>query len=110
MSPGRGEAVPLHAAALPTARAVPAGAAGGSMGTVLVTGGTGLLGAVVARQLIGAGHDVRILIRSASPDVPPPVACFRGDLRTGAGLHRALAGTDAVVHCASDPRALDRKS
>jgi uncharacterized protein YbjT (DUF2867 family) len=75
------------------------------MGTVLVTGGTGLLGAVVARHLIGAGHDVRILSRSASPEVPPPVACIRGDLRTGVGLHRALAGTDAVVHCASDPRA-----
>src|SRR3712207_7169608 len=104
MSPRRGEAVPLHDSALPTARAVPAGAGGGSMGTVLLTGGTGLLGAVVARQLIRAGHDVRILSRSASPEVPPPpVACSRGDLRTGAGLHQALAGTDAVVHCASDP-------
>jgi uncharacterized protein YbjT (DUF2867 family) len=65
--------------------------------TVLVTGGTGLLGRAVTARLVSAGHDVRILSRKA----PAAVA---GDLATGSGLDDAVAGVDTVVHCASDPR------
>src|SRR3712207_7219654 len=40
-----------------------------------------------------------------SPDeLSPSVEAVRGDLRSGSGLADALAGADAVVHCASDPR------
>jgi uncharacterized protein YbjT (DUF2867 family) len=74
------------------------------MSTVLVTGGTGLLGRRVVRDLAAAGHTVRVLSRRA---VAPPVAGAEvavADLRTGWGLHQAVAATTAIVHCATDPR------
>jgi uncharacterized protein YbjT (DUF2867 family) len=69
------------------------------MSTVLVTGGTGLLGRAVVARLTAAGHDVRTLSRAATAPGAVP-----GDLHTGAGLEAAVAGAAAVVHCASDPR------
>jgi uncharacterized protein YbjT (DUF2867 family) len=68
------------------------------MSTVLVTGGTGLLGRAVVTGLTAAGHDVRTMSRTAAPGT------VGGDLATGAGLDAAVAGADTVVHCASDAR------
>jgi uncharacterized protein YbjT (DUF2867 family) len=65
---------------------------------VLVTGGRGSLGRRVVDGLRDAGSDVRALSRSGHPGTVP------GDLLTGAGLEQALAGVDAMVHCASSPR------
>jgi uncharacterized protein YbjT (DUF2867 family) len=74
------------------------------MTSVLVTGGTGQLGRRVVRALAADGHTVRILSRSpAEPPVPGADVAI-ADLRTGAGLSEAVAGTTAVVHCATDPR------
>jgi uncharacterized protein YbjT (DUF2867 family) len=75
--------------------------------TVLVTGGTGLLGRAVVGELTAAGHTVRVLSRRpAAPGsvVDTAVDAVVGDLATGAGLDAALRGVDAVVHSASDPR------
>ncbi|WP_410670260.1 SDR family oxidoreductase [Amycolatopsis sp. cmx-4-68] len=63
---------------------------------ILVTGGTGQLGTAVVARL--AGEDVRVFSRRRAPGYA------RGDLRTGRGLDTALAGTDVVVHCATDFR------
>jgi uncharacterized protein YbjT (DUF2867 family) len=63
---------------------------------ILVTGGTGRLGSAVVARLRAAGEEVRVLSRRATPDV------VRGDLRTGRGIDSAVAGTDVVVHCATD--------
>ncbi|RSM44450.1 NmrA family transcriptional regulator [Amycolatopsis balhimycina DSM 5908] len=63
---------------------------------ILVTGGTGQLGGAVVARLRAAGEEVRVLSRRAAPDV------VRGDLRTGRGIDSAVAGVDAVVHCATD--------
>ncbi|GLW91502.1 SDR family oxidoreductase [Actinokineospora globicatena] len=57
--------------------------------SILVTGGTGVLG----RQVVRALPDARVLTRSGDG--------YRGDLLTGAGLEDALAGVTAVVHCAT---------
>ena len=74
------------------------------MDSVLVTGGTGLLGRRVVRALAADGHPVRILSRSpASPPVPGAEVTV-ADLSTGVGLPEAVAGAGAVVHCATDPR------
>jgi uncharacterized protein YbjT (DUF2867 family) len=77
---------------------------------VLVTGGTGVLGRPTVQQLVAAGHDVRVLSRSGpmagtapGTDGTGPVRLI-GDLADGRGLTDALAGVDAVVHCATDPR------
>lgn len=58
--------------------------------TILVTGGTGILGRPTVELLRAAGHDVRILSRSTG-----------GDLSTGAGVAEALAGVDTVLHLAT---------
>jgi uncharacterized protein YbjT (DUF2867 family) len=71
--------------------------------TVLVTGGSGLLGRAVVAQLAAAGHDARILSRAASGGPGPPERVV-GDLATGAGLEVAVDGVAAIVHLASDPR------
>ena len=74
------------------------------MGTVLVTGGTGLLGGRVARELDTAGHTVRILSSNPSAAESGSGQVMVGDLRTGEGLGSAVTGADAVVHCASASR------
>jgi uncharacterized protein YbjT (DUF2867 family) len=74
------------------------------MTSVLVTGGTGQLGQRVVRALAADGHQVRILSRGPAEPPVPGVDVAVADLRTGAGLSQAVAGTTAIVHCASDPR------
>ncbi|MGW6708116.1 SDR family oxidoreductase [Streptomyces sp. NPDC054956] len=66
---------------------------------ILVTGGTGNLGALVVRRLRDAGHEVRVLSRSSAE--------YPVDLRVGSGLDAAMAGARVVVHCASSPRGGD---
>lgn len=75
---------------------------------VLVTGGTGTLGRALVHTLLDAHRPVRVLSRrDRSPAVPAAVEWAVGDLLTGDGLVEAVAGTSAVVHCASDPRKPD---
>jgi uncharacterized protein YbjT (DUF2867 family) len=74
------------------------------MNSVLVTGGTGQLGRRVIRALASDGHPVRILSHSAATPPVPGADVFVADLSTAAGLAEAVAGTAAIVHCATDPR------
>jgi UDP-glucose 4-epimerase len=70
---------------------------------LLVTGGAGYIGSVVAAQLIEAGHQVVVLddLSTGHADAVPAGAVFvRGDLRSDArGL--LAAGVDAVLHFAA---------
>lgn len=69
---------------------------------LLVTGGAGYIGSVVAAQLLAAGHDVVVLddLSTGHADAVPPGARFvRGDLRRDA--LRELVGIDAVLHFAA---------
>jgi uncharacterized protein YbjT (DUF2867 family) len=66
---------------------------------ILVTGGTGNLGSLVVHRLRGAGHDVRVLSRTAR-EPADGVAYVAGDLMTGEGVESAVAGVETVVHCA----------
>jgi uncharacterized protein YbjT (DUF2867 family) len=61
--------------------------------TILVTGGTGVLGRPTVALLEKEGHHVRILSRTMGE--------YRGDLTTGAGLKEALVGVDTVMHLAT---------
>ncbi|WP_374166072.1 SDR family oxidoreductase [Arcticibacter sp. MXS-1] len=71
--------------------------------SVLVTGGTGLLGSAVVKQLLHAGkHDVRVLSREWHEQLPD-CTYVKGDLVTGLGLTEALRGVSAIIHCASNP-------
>ncbi len=70
---------------------------------LLVTGGAGYIGGVVAAQLIAAGHDVTVLddLSTGHADAVPAGARFvQGDLRECAA--KVLAdGTEAVLHFAA---------
>jgi uncharacterized protein YbjT (DUF2867 family) len=65
---------------------------------VLLAGGTGTAGRVLAAHAASAGHRVRVLSRRA-PSAPDPDGVERvvGDLVTGTGLAQAMAGVDVVV-------------
>jgi uncharacterized protein YbjT (DUF2867 family) len=72
---------------------------------ILLTGGTGGLGRELVRATEAAGHTVRVASRRARPaDAPPSREWARMDLETGAAVRDALAGVDAIIHAASDPR------
>lgn len=75
--------------------------------TTLVTGATGFVGNHVARQLVTAGHSVRVLVRRSSNLQALeglPAERVEGDLRDFASLERALRGAQYLFHVAADYR------
>ena len=64
---------------------------------LLIAGGTGTSGRVLAERAISAGHRVRVLTRRAERPAPHGPDLVEGDLVSGAGLEDAVAGVDAVV-------------
>jgi dihydroflavonol-4-reductase len=74
---------------------------------VLVTGGTGFLGANLARLLVAEGYRVRVLARPASSLRALegcPVELVRGDLLDADSVARAIQGCEQVFHVAADYR------
>ena len=70
----------------------------------LITGASGFVGSAVLRQLIGAGHSVRALIRPESDRrniEGLPVEVVTGDLTDRSSLDRALKGCSIVFHVAA---------
>lgn len=78
----------------PTAARIPAG-------TVVVTGGSGVLGGALVRRLHAEGIEVH------SVDLRPPAAPLPGvrytvsDVRDRATMDRVMRGADVAVHCAA---------
>jgi nucleoside-diphosphate-sugar epimerase len=91
--------------------------------TTLVTGGSGYIGALLVRELLESGRDVRVLDRLlhgqehiAAEQEQAGVLVIRGDVRDADARSRALDGVQEVVHlaaivgdpaCAVDPREAD---
>lgn len=85
---------------------------------VAMTGATGYLGAHIARGLLTAGHDVRLLVPPGE-DTAPVIGALRalgsvtivvGDVRRDADIARLLTGVDAVVHAAGVVGTDERRS
>lgn len=75
---------------------------------ILITGGTGALGRRVADAAERSGLAVRVGSRRApGGGAPAGREWARMDLASGEGVREAVAGVDAVVHAASDPRRAD---
>jgi UDP-glucose 4-epimerase len=73
---------------------------------VLVTGGAGYIGSVIAARLLAAGHTVTVyddLSRGHAAAVPAGAALVTADIRDAARLTAALTagGCEAIVHMAA---------
>lgn len=68
---------------------------------VLITGGTGLIGGHLARDLAAGGYEVVVLSRDPSPSLPPGVRAVAWDGRTAAGWGHLVGGA-AIVHLAGE--------
>jgi nucleoside-diphosphate-sugar epimerase len=71
---------------------------------VLVTGGAGYVGCVLAPKLLDAGHEVIIydLMLFGSDGLPehPSLRVVKGDIRDTESFSKELAGVDSVIHLA----------
>lgn len=74
---------------------------------VLVTGGTGFLGAYIIKELIEKGYTVRAIRRSdklpfyISGNILEKVEWVSGDILDIVSLEEAMEGVDAVIHAAA---------
>jgi nucleoside-diphosphate-sugar epimerase len=91
--------------------------------STLITGGSGYIGALLAQELLGAGHEVRVLdsLLHGQEDIAREqeqagVEVIRADIRDAEARRRALTDAEAVVHlaaivgdpaCALDPQVSD---
>ncbi len=74
------------------------------MSTIFVTGGTGLTGANVCRQLVERGDDVRALVRQ--PDEAAALGAIgvelvQGDIADAQDVRAAAKGCEAAIHTAA---------
>src|SRR5215218_3938429 len=83
---------------------------GGSMTSILITGGAGFIGSHLADELLRHGYHVRVLDSLVAqvhgdaeqpPDLSSDAELLVGDLRDRDALREALEGVDAVVHLAA---------
>src|SRR5580658_5693746 len=68
--------------------------------TILVTGGTGLVGSRLLRRFVDAGVNCRALVRPGS-GVSARATPVEGDLLDAGSLKQAVEGVSAIVHLAA---------
>jgi uncharacterized protein YbjT (DUF2867 family) len=75
-------------------------------GMILLTGGTGTLGKPLLQRLVGAGLDVRCMVREPRRLGPArvQVQIAVGNLADRHGFGKALRGVDTVIHLAASTR------
>ncbi|HEY4596230.1 MAG TPA: NAD-dependent epimerase/dehydratase family protein, partial [Thermoanaerobaculia bacterium] len=77
---------------------------------IVITGGTGLIGSAVAREMGSAGHEVVVLTRdpSRAGPLPPDTRAVQWDGKTAGDWAKLLDGDTVIVHLAGDPVAAGR--
>ncbi|MGX9787413.1 3-beta-hydroxysteroid dehydrogenase [Mycobacterium sp. MMS18-G62] len=73
-----------------------------ALGRVLVTGGSGFVGANLVTELLDRGHDVRSFDRAASPlPAHPRLEVLEGDICDADTVAKAVDGIDTIIHTAA---------
>ncbi len=77
---------------------------------IVITGGSGLIGSGVAREMGSAGHEVVVLTRDPArvKGLPPGTRAVQWDGKTPGDWARLLDESTVVVHLAGDPIAVGR--
>jgi len=77
---------------------------------IVITGGTGLIGNALAREMGSACHEVVVLTRdpARSGTLPPGTRAVRWDGRTAGDWAKLLDGDTVIVHLAGDAIAVGR--
>lgn len=77
---------------------------------IVITGGTGLIGSAVAREMGSAGHEVVVLTRdpSRAGPLPPNTRATQWDGRAAGDWAKLLDGDTVIVHLAGDAIAAGR--
>jgi len=77
---------------------------------IVITGGTGLIGSAVAREMGSAGHEVVVLTRDPAKTgpLPPNTRAVQWDGRTAGDWAKLLDGDTVIVHLAGDSVAAGR--
>ena len=79
----------------------------GAGGKILVTGGTGFIGAYIIKELVDKGYSVRAIRRSnklpffISPDILNKVEWLNCDVLDVISLNETMQGVDALIHSAA---------
>lgn len=76
--------------------------------TILITGGTGLVGQRLLERFVEEGIDCRGLVRPGKA-LPPGATPIAGDILDPASLRQAVAGVSAIVHLAAVFRTPDEE-
>jgi dihydroflavonol-4-reductase len=72
------------------------------VGGTLVTGGTGLVGSELIKQLTAQGKSVRAIYRKNIPEnLPKGIDWVKGDINDILSLEDAMQGVEQVYHCAA---------
>ena len=78
------------------------------MSHYLITGGAGFIGTNLTKQLLGEGHQVRIIDNYAGGKkeerIQGEAEYIEGDIRNMDDLNKAMQGIDGVFHMAALPR------
>ncbi len=77
---------------------------------IVITGGTGLIGSAVAREMGSVGHEVVVLTRDPSKagPLPPNTRAVQWDGKTAGDWAKLLDGDTVIVHLAGDSVAAGR--
>ncbi|MCA9923074.1 MAG: NAD-dependent epimerase/dehydratase family protein, partial [Anaerolineales bacterium] len=70
---------------------------------IIITGGTGMIGSRLAKNLAADGHDIIILSRNPNKhSLPTGIRAEKWDARTAAGWGYLADGADAIVNLAGE--------
>ncbi len=70
------------------------------MATVLITGGTGMIGSILSKALLAKGYSIIILTRKAKPSADNRINYKEWNIEKGTIDKEAITGSDYIIHLA----------